>query len=377
MSRVTSIEFRPLRIEYRQPFHWAQGVITAAEVILVEIHSDDGLVGYGECMSAPSADAVLAALREASALIVGQDPGRISSLMYRCYQKLFMAHGNTSSPRYGALVLAGLEMALWDLLGKATGRAVHQLLGGAVRERIDYFGFPQGDTPEELAEDAARWAKAGCKVIYVKIGRGEELDLEIAARVREAIGNRRLRLDANESWDVLTAKRMIRRLERFDVEFLEQPTRSDSPTALRSVERRSRIGLAADQRVFTPEDVFEVCREGAADLIVLGLHETGGIGRFYQAAAIAHAAGRNICLHGLYETGITTCASLQLGAVIPNLDDGNQYMNHLLVEDIIRKPDLALSEGSLPVLDGPGLGFELDWDAVARAEGAFSANSRR
>jgi L-alanine-DL-glutamate epimerase-like enolase superfamily enzyme len=377
MSRVTSIELRPLRLAYKQPFHWAQGVITAAEVILVEIHTDDGLIGYGECMSAPSADSVIAALREASALIVGQDPGRISLLISRCYQKLFMAHGNCSAPRYGALVLAGLEMALWDLLGKATGRAVHELLGGAVRERIDYFGFPQGETPRELAEDAARWAKAGCKVIYVKIGRGEELDLEIAARVREAIGNRRLRLDANESWDVLTARRMIRRLERFDVEFIEQPTRCDSPSALTSVERRSRIGLAADQRVFTPEDVFEVCREGAADLIVLGLHETGGISRFCQAAAIANAAGRNICLHGLYETGITTCASHQVGAVIPNLDDGNQYMNHLLVEDIILKPDLTLSEGSLPLLGGPGLGFELDMDAVARAERAFKASRRQ
>jgi muconate cycloisomerase len=345
-------------------------------VILVEIHSDDGLTGYGECMSAPSADSLVAALREASTLIVGQDPGRISALMSRCYQKLYMAQGNCSAPRYGAIVLAGLEMALWDLLGKATGRAVHQLLGGAVRERVDYFGFPQGETPRELAEDAARWAKAGCKVIYVKIGRGDEMDLEIAARVREAIGNRRLRLDANESWDVLTARRMIRRLERFDVEFIEQPTRCDSPSALASVERHSRVALAADQRVFTPEDVFEVCREDAADLIVLGLHETGGIGRFCQAAAVANAAGRNICLHGLYETGITTCATNQAAAVIPNLDDGNQYMNHLLVEDIILKPDLALSNGSLPVLAGPGLGFELDMDAVARAEAAFGAKGR-
>jgi muconate cycloisomerase len=375
MSKVTSIGFRPLRLEYKQPFHWAQGVITAAEVILVEIHTDDGLTGYGECMSAPSAPSLVAALQEASTLIVGKDPGRISELMHRCYQRLFMAQGNCSAPRFGAIVLAGLEMALWDLLGKATGRAVHELLGGAVRERIEYFGFPQGETPEELAKDAAYWAKAGCNVIYVKIGRNDQLDLEIAARVREAIGTRRLRLDANESWDVLTAHRMIRQLERFDVEFVEQPTRCDSPSALASVKRRSPVALAADQRVFTPEDVFEVCRDSAADLIVLGLHETGGIGRFCQAAAVASAAGLNVCLHGLYETGITTCAANQVAAVIPNLDDGNQYMNHLLVEDIILKPDLRLSDGSLPVLAGPGLGFELNFDAVACAEDAFRAEA--
>jgi muconate cycloisomerase len=103
---------------------------------------------------------------------------------------------------------------------------------------------------------------------------------------------------------------------------------------------------------------------------VLGLHEAGGIGRFRQAAAVAAAAGLNICLHGLYETGITTCASNQVGATLSNLDDGNQYMNDLLSEDIITRPNLSLHNGTLPVLSGPGLGFELNWDAIARAEEA-------
>ena len=85
-----------------------------------------------------------------------------------------------------------------------------------------------------------------------------------------------------------------------------------------------------------------VCRHRAADLIVLGLHETGGIGRFCQAANIAAAAGINICTHGLYETGITTCAINQSAATITNLDDGNQYMNHFLKWGIIEKPDLTL-----------------------------------
>jgi len=99
--------------------------------------------------------------------------------------------------------------------------------------------------------------------------------------------------------------------------------------------------------------VYEVCRSRAADLIVLGLHETGGIGRFRQAAAIAAAAGLNICLHGLYETGITTCATHQVAATLGNLDDGNQYMNHFLTEDIIQAPDLTLRQGGLPVLGAP------------------------
>lgn len=78
----------------------------------------------------------------------------------------------------------------------------------------------------------------------------------------------------------------------------------------------------------------------------------------------------NVCLHGLYETGITTCAANQVGVTLPNLDDGNQYMNHFLTEDIIQRPNLTLQAGRLPVLPGPGLGFELNWDAVERAHEA-------
>jgi L-alanine-DL-glutamate epimerase-like enolase superfamily enzyme len=369
--KITRIETKPLRIPYKKPFHWAQGVIEAAEVILVCVHTDEGVTGYGESMSSLPAGAVQSLLLEAAQLCIGGNPFQITALLHRAYQHLFAARGNCSAPRFGAQVLAGLDMALWDVVGKATGRPVHDLLGGAVRDRIQYFGFPQGDTAEELAREARQWVNNGSEVIYVKVGRGETLDLAIAEQVRAAIGNQRLRLDANEAWDVLTAQRMIKALAPFNIEFIEQPTRSDSLAALAQVHAASPVAIAADQLVFTPEDVYEVCRSRAADLIVLGLHETGGIGRFRQAAAIAAAAGLNICLHGLYETGITTCATNQVAATLSNLDDGNQYMNDLLSEDIILQPKLTLHTGSLPVLSGPGLGFELNWDAVERAQAAY------
>ena len=133
----------------------------------------------------------------------------------------------------------------------------------------------------------------------------------------------------------------------------------------------SPIAIAADQLVFTPYDAFDVCRAGAADLIVLGLHETGGLLRFAKVAHIAEAAGIDICIHGLYETGITTCAANQVAATLPNLDDGNQYMNHFLEWDIVKSPALSLKNGKLPVLTGPGLGFELDWDAISHADDLY------
>jgi L-alanine-DL-glutamate epimerase-like enolase superfamily enzyme len=365
--KIAEIITTPLRLPYKSPFHWAQGIVEAAEIILVEVRTDAGITGYGESMSTLPAAAIESLVRTAGELCIGHSPFQVNALIRRAYQRLFAARGNCSAPRFAAQALAGIDMALWDLSGKATGRAVHELLGGAVRDYIQYFGIPHGESPRELAESAGELAQSGCEVIYVKIGRGEAVDLAIAQQVRAAIGNKRLRLDANEAWDVLTALRMIRKLTAFNIEFIEQPTRSDSLAALAQVKAGSAVPIAADQLVFTPEDVYNVCCHKTADLIMLGLHETGGIGRFFKAAAIAEAAGVNICLHGLYESGITTCASNQVGACLPNLDDGNQNMNHFLIEDIIERPALKLIAGRLPVLSGPGLGFELNWDAVARA----------
>ena len=130
--------------------------------------------------------------------------------------------------------------------------------------------------------------------------------------------------------------------------------------------------LAADQAVFSPEDLQSIVGGNAANVIILGLHETCGIVGFRKAAAVAETANLNICLHGVFETGITTCAAFQAAATIPNLDDGNQIMCQLLEEDIVEAPDLTPTDGRLAVFDGPGLGFVLNQDAVARAAEAHS-----
>jgi L-alanine-DL-glutamate epimerase-like enolase superfamily enzyme len=153
---------------------------------------------------------------------------------------------------------------------------------------------------------------------------------------------------------------------------VEQPTPCESIASLAQVRSSSPIAISADQSVFTPFEAYEVCRQGAADLIVVGLHETGGLVRLSKIAHIAEAAGLDICLHGLYETGITTCASNQIAATIPNLDDANQHMTRFLAWDIIQSPDLKPRNGRLPVLKGPGLGFEIDWSGVERAKQAHA-----
>ena len=370
--KITEVLTTPLWIPYEQPFHWSQGVTHGAEVILVEVHTDDGVVGYGESIATPSADAVRAQLSLAADFCVGRSPFENARLIGEAYNALFGREEASKASTFAGKALAGLEMALWDAMGKAAGCPVHGLLGGAVRDEVRYFGFPQGDTAGEIASQAARLAASGHEVIYVEVGRGDDLDAEIVSRVRAAIGpEKRMRLDPNGRWHPVQATRMLRKLSRFDIEVVEQPIDAESVEALARVRATSPVSIAADQGVIALGEAFDLCRLRAADLIVVGLHETGGLLRFCKVAHIAEAANIDVCIHGLHETGITTVAASHAAAVTPNLDDGNQYMNNFLAWDIVKQPSLSLQGGMLPVLNRPGLGFELDWDAVSEAAEAW------
>ena len=310
---------RTTRLHHRlkQPYVWAQGVNEQVSTILIEVEDDSGCIGIGEGVCVPDPEAVERIVRKLASSFVGRDPFPIEALCATAYHSFFEAWG-ASLPRFGNQVLAGLEMALWDLAGKITGRPVHDLLGGARHASVQYFYFLQGESADELAADAARAVEQDAPLVYLKVGRGEAIDLEIVAAVREAIGGRRLRLDANEAWDPLTAIRMIRKLERFEPEYIEQPTPSGSLAALAQVKSSVGIAIGADQCVYTPNDVYEVCRRNAADLIVLGLHEAGGISGLRKAATIAGAAGIEVCMRGVFETGITTCATYHAAISLPN-----------------------------------------------------------
>jgi muconate cycloisomerase len=376
--KITNIRTTPLFCRFKQPYHWAQGVNEGAAVVLIEVETNEGITGIGESVAGPCAEAVIAVLKAAAPTFIGQPIFDIARLMGGAYHLNFAMRGTGSAPRFAAQVFSGVELALWDALGKALNQPVHRLIGGAVHESIGYFGFVQGDTAEEVAAHARDLAAQGFSVLYLKIGRSDDVDVANTRAVRDAIADRRLRLDANEAWDMLQAERMIERLTPFGPEFIEQPVPSRcGASGLAALKANVAVPLAADQGVFTPEDVYTVCRSGAANVIVLGLHETSGILGFRKAAAVAETANLNICVHGVFETGLTTCAANQAAATIPNLDDGNQIMCQLLDEDIVEAPVLAPKDGRLPVFDGPGLGFVLNDDAVARAAEAYQAGRSR
>ncbi len=191
-------------------------------------------------------------------------------------------------------------------------------------------------------------------------------DEEIVAAVRDAIGPEPLlRVDANEAWDVPTAIDAIRRLAEYDLDWVEQPVAAGNVSGLAQVRRAVSTRIAADQAVYTAHELRNVLESEAADAIVLGSHEAGGLWRWRQLAHLAEAHGIPVNRHACVESSISTFAALQLTACVPNLTLGNQVMHQLLAGQLVTTP-LDLGGGRVMVPDGPGLGFDLDHDAVER-----------
>ena len=360
--RIAEVTATPLAVPLARPFHWRSGVQERASLVLFAVRTDDGVTGYGESIC-EDPTAVVAYGNLMARAFVGRPPGDVEAIL----GELWREGRWRFTPHWSQQILSGLEAACWDALGRSLGVPASTFLGGRVHGELDFMAFPQGDTAEEVAADAAALAAEGHRVVYVKVGRAGRDDEELVEAVREAIGPEPLlRVDANEAWDVPTAVDTIRRLEPYELDWVEQPVAADNVEGLAWVRSRVETKIAADQSVFTLAELRAALDAEAADAVVIGAHESGGLWRLRQLAALAHSHGVPLNRHACVESAISTFAALQVFAAIPNVTLGHQVMHHLLAEPLVTTP-LDLTGGRVAVPNGPGLGFELDEDAVGRA----------
>ena len=361
--RIAHVEATPLAIPLAQEFHWSGGTQTGANLVLFSVRTDDGVVGYGESICEDPAAVVSYGLLMADHF-VGCEVGAVEAML----GSVWTTGRWRFWPQFTQLTVSGIEVACWDALGRTLGVPSCTFFGGKVRDEVDFFGFAQGDTPDDLSRHARDLADRGHEVIYLKVGRSASDDEACLAAVRDAIGpDRRLRIDPNEAWDVPTAIERIRRFERFDLDWVEQPVPAGNVSGLAHVRRSVSTRIAADQAVFTVSQLRNVLEREAADVVVQGSHDAGGLLRFRQQASLCEAYGVNVNRHAFMESEISFLANLQVAATIPNLTVGNQMMHQLLDERLVKGPPLLRSGGRFSVLQGPGHGFEIDLDAVGRA----------
>lgn len=360
--KITAVTATPIALPLERPFHWRSGVQEGVNLVLFTVETDEGATGYGESICEDPA-AVESYGRLMARAFVGRSPGDIEAI----FGELWRNGRWRVVPHFSLQILSGIESACWDALGKGLGVPASTFLGGRVHDEVDFMAFPQGDTAEELAREAAALAGEGHRVVYVKVGRGHRDDEEIVGAVRDAIGPEPLlRVDPNEAWDVPGAVDAIRRLEAFDLDWVEQPVAAGNVAGLARVRNSVETKIAADQAVHTTAELRLVLEEEAADAIVLGSHESGGLWRWRQMAYLAESYGIPMNRHACPESAISTFAALQVMGCLPNQTLGNQVMHHLITEQLTTTP-IEIAGGRCAVPTAPGLGFEIDLDAVERA----------
>lgn len=354
--RITGIKATPVSVPFRQPEIWSGGSRLGVTSIVVEIATEAGVVGVGEAIPAPTPGVTLKALEELRALLIGESVEDVERLVH----KINSIGGYYAFSTFANCVLGGIEMALWDAKGKLLGCPVHQFFGGAVRSEVPYMYFVQRGQLERMAEEARAAVDAGFRTIYTKVGLDFETDVAAVKTLREAIGPRpRLRVDANEAWTPGTALRILRAMEPYDLEYIEQPIAMRDIDQLRTLRNRTNIPVAANQSSWTNRDLYQVLATGAVDIVMTDPHQAGGLLAFKKAAGIAEAAGVPIVFHSFGPLAITTYAAMQVMASSSNFMLDNQTYNHLLADDVVAELPV-FRNGRLALPDKPGIGVELD-----------------
>lgn len=362
--RITELRATPVAVPYRAEESWAFGRRRGQVSVLLEVETDEGLVGLGEAAAYPSADIVLAVLASLRPLVLGADAFQIERLVRRIDLVGTWHHVKATSP-----AIAAVEMACWDLVGKACGQPLVNLLGGQFHERVEFFYYVASGAPDEVAAEARRAAAAGFCTCYLKVGSDDpRVDLERVAALRDGAGpNMALRVDANEAWSPGAAIRIIKAMQRHDLELVEQPVSGRNLAEMAYVRGRIEPPLLANEASWTRHDQLAVIRAGAADALSVDNQMDGGLLNLKRSAGLAEAAGLPVVKHSLGELGVALAAAVHVIAATPNFRYANQGYGALLADDVTDGFGGGLEsyvDGTLAVPTGPGLGVRLNRDRV-------------
>jgi L-alanine-DL-glutamate epimerase-like enolase superfamily enzyme len=362
--KIASVELTPVSIPFHEAETWVWGERKGISNVVIQLHADDGLTGLGEAVGFPSTPVVLEALKGLTPLLEGQDPHHVE----RITRLLYTRRGWHHYRHVGNGAIAGIEMALWDMIGKAAGQPVVNLLGGPLTEMVPFYYHIPWKPINAMAQDAKLAVAQGITTLYLKIGFGEEEDVAMVTAVREAAGPRaRIRVDANEAWTPAEAIHMIRKLEPLDIEFVEQPVSMYDVDALARVRAVSAVPIAANQTSWTEFNVLDIVRRQAADIILTDQHQVGGLLAFKKVCALCEYAQLPVLKHSFGDLGVSTAAGLHLLSSCPNTTTmASQTHLHFLQHDIVR-PAHAFTHGALRVPRARGLGVDLDPERMAEA----------
>ncbi len=360
------------------PYRFSYGAIAALTKTIIEVETEAGVVGLGECADGDRSADILAL----GSRLIGLDIRLIAEAERRIVPG--MAYTPWDNVQAKRRVFGGLEMAMWDARGKTEGLPLWHLLGGKYRDFIpltEYFAFrlpgpdhPGESTPEALADFCTQMIEQhDAKIFEGKLATVDlETEIAMVRAIRAAIGERELRLDANGAWTVPTARVALRRLADFDISWIEEPVESYEEMAqLRDATSAS----LSSHRI----DLRRAVEMAAPDAIVTNLNELGGIANTIAFIRSCERFDIGFRFHS-GESGVASAAYLHVSAACRHVRDASQTLLRWYGDDVIEGGPMQPGSGGLGLPEGEGLGVTLDPVALARChrryldQGAFPAD---
>lgn len=349
-------------------------------VVIVKVLTSDGFIGLGEAIppfSDMDFEGAKRIIDSAKPLLVGEDVFNVEPIKKKLYAAYNLTHFHIHAANWA---LNAIEMALWDLVGKQCGKPLYKIWGGAFRKKIPYYGSltrTPGITPEEIAKQSVELVNRGFKTLYLKIGLDVEEDIECVKAMRESVGyksNIKIRVDANQAWTPGQAIQIINRLEKYDLEFVDQPVLMYNLDGLARVRSAVNVPVASHESSWTFYEALNVIKKEAADVIHIDPRFDAGFTGARITAGMAEAAGLPVLLHSFYELGIAQCAYMHLAASCPNFILANQSAYDSLIDDVIMGGRLEFKDGCMDLPEKPGIGVELDTQRMEKYHAAYEEN---
>jgi L-alanine-DL-glutamate epimerase-like enolase superfamily enzyme len=360
--RIEQVEAIPYSVPMRKPLHFASGAVYQMDHVLLRLTTDDGLTGIADVPPRPytygETQASVVAILEGlfSEALIGADPLDRS----RIHAKLHRTVGNYTAK-------GGVDIALWDLIGKSLGLPVHRLLGGYTdRLRVSHMvGFASGP---EMVEEARRYVEDyGIRVFKVKVGRRPlSLDIDLCFALREGLGpDVELYLDANRGWTAAEALRVLDATSGLGLTFFEEPDDAKEILARRRLVQLSRIPIVADESAPSLGDAAREVQTGGATALSIKTARTG----FTESAKIlsyAEALGIDVIMGNQIDSQIGSTATVTFGAAFEHSSrHAAELSNWLDMADTLAAEPMVIMDGMISAPTVPGVGVEVDAEKLA------------
>lgn len=361
--KITSIKAHELAVPLVHPYVLSKeyGVYSTATPVIVEVATDEGIVGYGESDPWPlftgdSAEVTMTIIeKHLGPMLLGADPTNINEI-HRLMDAII---------RNQHMTKAAIDMACYDILGKSINTPVHKLLGGKRRDAMKCMWSAGGNTPEEAAEQILESKRLGYNGCMIKVGTADwRNDVAKTIAVRKAVGDDfALIADANQGWDINTAIKYCQAVKDCGLLFFEQPLQSWDVEGMAEVRRKISLPLSADEGVATIQDARKLIDAHAVDIFSVKVSKSGGIAPAKEICKYAAVNGIKVFFNSMIEEGVTEAASLHIGVTTENIVEGigHAYFSPLRLEGDICDyyKQIHPEHGLTEITDKPGLGIEL------------------